>query len=66
MIKITNTTAIEMARLYYNFQTLLDQGVMNVRNGKAILHFDETGKYRLDECQSNVRLSRMQRAGKPL
>lgn len=46
VIRVQNTTAKEMARLYHILQTFFDQGVFNTRNGNLTLHFDERGELR--------------------
>lgn len=43
VIKIKNTTARELARLCNNIEIIFSQGVMNIRNGKAEMHFDGAG-----------------------
>lgn len=46
VISIEKTTIKEMVRLQETIALLFDQGVMNIRNGKAVLHFDDRGKCR--------------------
>ena len=43
VIKVNNTTARELGRLCNNIGVIFDQGVMNVRNGRTELHFDNQG-----------------------
>lgn len=45
-ITVTNTTPQELFRIYQTLATIFDQGLLNMRNGKAILHFDDHGSLR--------------------
>ena len=45
-IRIKNTTAKEMARLYRLLDALFKNGVTNTRNGRVVLHFNDQGELR--------------------
>lgn len=45
-IKVHNTNVRELSRLLHSIQTMFTQGVFNVRNGKIVLHFNDTGELR--------------------
>lgn len=42
-IKLENVSENDTIRFRESIHTLIGQGVLNIRNGKAVLHFDSDG-----------------------
>lgn len=55
-IQLEDTTVKELSRVHAIIQTCIDRGILNLRNGSAVLHFDDEGELRgVDKNVSSYR-----------